>query len=95
MTGSYRQYSFTFNFLIQDPVFGYDFVDYVDSPLPDKGFSHGTHMAGIIAMQANNQICGVGIAPLATLGGNVFSSQSNSSLSHFFKFSTFMTFTYL
>ncbi|KAK7602711.1 hypothetical protein V9T40_006685 [Parthenolecanium corni] len=51
-----------------DPVFGYDFVDYVDSPLPDKGFSHGTHMAGIIAMQANNQICGVGIAPLATLG---------------------------
>ncbi|KAK7602716.1 hypothetical protein V9T40_006690 [Parthenolecanium corni] len=55
-----------------DPEFGYDFLDYTSSPEPKGSFlmqdSHGTKMAGIIGMQANNKICGVGIAPLVTLG---------------------------
>lgn len=32
-------------------------------------FSHGTRCAGVIAMVANNNYCGVGIAPHAKVGG--------------------------
>jgi len=34
-----------------------------------RKFSHGTRCAGVIGMKGNNTICGIGIAPSVTLGG--------------------------
>lgn len=67
------------NIQFQDPEYGYDFVVNHHSPTPKKFLmvlrsSHGTQCSGIIGMQANNKICGVGIAPLVTLGGDISSS---------------------
>lgn len=54
----------------QDEDLCYDPIDEKDDPDPgNKKNSHGTSCAGIIAGKANNSVCGVGIAPLATLGG--------------------------
>ena len=42
-------------------------------PYPDNlQENHGTEIAGIIGMTANNYIGGVGIAPLVTLGSMEF-----------------------
>lgn len=49
-----------------------DKYDYTDDPMPDtsdKDNSHGTRCAGEIAAAANNNVCGVGIAYEAKIGG--------------------------
>lgn len=46
--------------------------DAENDPTPDKskrGNSHGTRCAGEIAAEANNKICGVGVAHRASIGG--------------------------
>lgn len=48
-----------------DDINGYNFVDNYDNPsnpIDDATDSHGSHVAGIIAMEANNNFCGVGVA---------------------------------
>lgn len=58
---------------MQDPTLGLDLQD--QDALPDpvqylwRTFSHGTRCAGIVGMKGNNTICGVGVAPAVTLGG--------------------------
>ncbi|KAL4233860.1 hypothetical protein ACF0H5_008536 [Mactra antiquata] len=50
-----------------------DASDKENDPEPDKldkrGNSHGTRCAGEIAAEANNGICGVGVAPRTSIGG--------------------------
>lgn len=46
-----------------DDVFGWDFMGEDNNVDSDKDPTHGTHIAGIIAATANNQIGVVGIAP--------------------------------
>ncbi|GFS13299.1 neuroendocrine convertase 2-like [Elysia marginata] len=49
-----------------------DKYDFTDDPMPDtsdKDNSHGTRCAGEIAAAANNNVCGVGIAYEAKIGG--------------------------
>jgi len=41
---------------------------------------HGTRCAGEVAMVANNQKCGVGVAYHARIGGNAFYRHDNQSL---------------
>ncbi|XP_065213181.1 neuroendocrine convertase 1-like [Planococcus citri] len=44
-----------------------------NNPTPENfKEDHGTKCAGIIAMEANNGVCGVGIAPKATIGGQKY-----------------------
>ncbi|XP_071965547.1 furin-1-like [Antedon mediterranea] len=56
-----------------EPSASYDFIDWDDDPLPKytkrKDNNHGTRCAGEVAMQANNSICGVGIAYNSKIGG--------------------------
>lgn len=63
--------------LQQDSYFGKDLIDNDGEPDPVhtviRIYSHGTRCAGQIGMKANNLVCGVGIAPLATIGGDAFS----------------------
>lgn len=63
-----------FSFLWQDESLGLNLADNSKDTRPKQSLStrpdnHGTNCAGIIAMRAGNGICGVGIAPLVTLGG--------------------------
>ncbi|XP_067933501.1 neuroendocrine convertase 1-like [Watersipora subatra] len=55
------------------PHASYDLNDDDDDPFPRYDFTnenkHGTRCAGVIAMVANNNWCGVGIAPHAKVGG--------------------------
>ncbi|XP_065222444.1 neuroendocrine convertase 1-like [Planococcus citri] len=44
--------------------------------------SHGTKCAGIVAAEANNGICGVGIAPKATIGGQKYLRGTEASVVH-------------
>ncbi|RUS73146.1 hypothetical protein EGW08_019088 [Elysia chlorotica] len=49
-----------------------DLYDFSDDPMPDtsdRDNSHGTRCAGEIAAAANNDVCGVGIAYEARIGG--------------------------
>ncbi|MDY7015432.1 MAG: S8 family peptidase, partial [Cyanobacteriota bacterium] len=48
-----------------DDVFGYDFVNNDGDPFDDH--SHGTHVAGTIAAQGNNNIGVIGVAPDAQI----------------------------
>ncbi|KAJ7328626.1 hypothetical protein OS493_023895 [Desmophyllum pertusum] len=55
-----------------DPEASYDFVENEKNPAsnnPGKSVSHGNSCAGIIAAEANNSFCGVGIAYNAKIGG--------------------------
>ncbi|XP_039610855.1 proprotein convertase subtilisin/kexin type 4-like [Polypterus senegalus] len=56
-----------------DPDASYDFVDNDADPLPrytsDNENGHGTRCAGEVAGIANNFMCGVGVAPHASIGG--------------------------
>uniref|UniRef100_UPI00398F4CC7 PC3-like endoprotease variant B n=1 Tax=Pristiophorus japonicus TaxID=55135 RepID=UPI00398F4CC7 len=58
-----------------DPHASFDFNDHFDDqhdPVPnyaDASNSHGTRCAGEVAMEANNNFCGVGIAYNAKIGG--------------------------
>lgn len=68
-----------------------DLVYRVNDPTPfDSDHAHGTKCAGIIGMERNNGICGVGIAPEATIGGKVthhvdaYPSISGITLKHSF-----------
>lgn len=47
-----------------DDIYGYNFLSSNSSndPMDDATDSHGTHVAGIIAMEANNNIFGTGVA---------------------------------
>ncbi|XP_071951938.1 neuroendocrine convertase 1-like [Antedon mediterranea] len=56
-----------------DPKASYDYNDKDDDPSPrataNNENAHGTRCAGEVAMEANNRICGVGIAFNAKIGG--------------------------
>ena len=54
--------------------YSFNYAD--DSPNPDpiparSSDSHGTNVAGEIAMTRNNTVCGVGVAYDARLAGNI------------------------
>ena len=42
-------------------------------------YRHGTRCAGEVAAQANNSVCGVGVAYNAKIGGDIFSLNSVDS----------------
>ncbi|CAB0006140.1 unnamed protein product [Nesidiocoris tenuis] len=53
-----------------DPQISFDYVMNRTDPTPPRSSaSHGTQCAGVIAMVANNSLCGVGIAFNAQIGG--------------------------
>ncbi|XP_071965546.1 proprotein convertase subtilisin/kexin type 5-like [Antedon mediterranea] len=56
-----------------EPKASYDVNDHDHDPMPRYDFfnenKHGTRCAGVVAMYANNTICGVGIAYDAKIGG--------------------------
>lgn len=56
----------------KDPKYGYDVIDNDEDPNPiniGRIFRHGTKCAGVIGMAFNENLCGIGVAPLVTLGG--------------------------
>ena len=61
--------------VLQDPDISYDVNDddYDPTPRYDETLTnaHGTRCAGEIAMSANNQKCGVGVAFNAKVGGKL------------------------
>ena len=56
----------------------YNFMTRTMSPLPNQGETHGTRCAGQIAAVSNNSICGVGVAPGATVSGARLIATSNT-----------------
>ena len=54
---------------MQDQNASYDFVDFDLDPTPDLNNSHGTQCSAIVGM-ANNNVCGIGVAYQANIGGN-------------------------
>lgn len=55
----------------QDLDFSYNFFRKIRNPSPHSfEESHGTYCAGIIGMKEDNGVCGVGMAPHATIGGD-------------------------
>ncbi|CAB0006137.1 unnamed protein product [Nesidiocoris tenuis] len=59
-----------FEYVGQDPQISFDYVMNRTDPTPPRSSaSHGTQCAGVIAMVANNSLCGVGIAFNAQIGG--------------------------
>lgn len=74
---------FIFSCFVQDPEISYDCNENDKDPIPryepTRQNSHGTRCAGEIAMRANNQKCGVGIAFNAKIGGKTRSWFFNSS----------------
>ncbi|XP_065213884.1 neuroendocrine convertase 1-like [Planococcus citri] len=54
-----------------NPRYGLDLVDGSNSPEPkhiDRIYNHGTKCAGVVGMVIDNGECGVGVAPMVTLG---------------------------
>lgn len=49
-----------------------------------RTWSHGTRCTGQIAMEANNTVCGVGLIPLTTVGGDAFSDCVLNTINQFF-----------
>ncbi|TPX52437.1 hypothetical protein SeMB42_g01411 [Synchytrium endobioticum] len=56
----------------------YNFIARTNSPLPGQGETHGTRCAGQIAAVSNNSVCGVGVAPGATISGARLIATSNT-----------------
>ena len=56
-------------YLLQNSEASFSFTYNSTSPIPNKRSSHGTRCAGVIAAQANNSHCGVGIAHEASIAG--------------------------
>ena len=56
---------------MQDRSASFNFAEFINDPTPPKPKrqSHGTSYAGIIAMQKDSGICGVGVAYKAKIGG--------------------------
>uniref|UniRef100_A0A146L5X9 Neuroendocrine convertase 1 n=1 Tax=Lygus hesperus TaxID=30085 RepID=A0A146L5X9_LYGHE len=72
-----------------DPEISFNYVKNQQDPTPDDAdSSHGTQCAGVIAMVANNSLCGVGVAYDARIGGvllldgDVSDLQEGQALSH-------------
>lgn len=60
---------------MQDMKYSKNYISKRPDPTPfDPKEDHGTMCAGIIAAEANNGVCGVGIANKATIGGKLFLS---------------------
>ncbi len=61
--------------MLQNSRYGRDLVDDDDTPDPvhdfvtGRYFGHGTKCGGVAVMIADNEKCGVGVAPMATIGG--------------------------
>lgn len=66
--------------ITQDPVISYDYNDDDSDPAPNYSNqyvnSHGTKCAGEVAMAADNNKCGVGVAFGARVGGE-FTMETN------------------
>lgn len=58
--------------------FSYDFVDDDSDPMPSSGNAHGTGAAGMIAA-AENDFCGIGVAPKVSLGAIRMTDDKKSS----------------
>lgn len=63
--------SLSLSYFVQDPAASYDINGNDSDPMPqDNGDNkHGTRCAGEVAAVANNNICGVGVAYKANIGG--------------------------
>ena len=49
----------------------YDYIDNDEDPFPiSSDDNHGTNVAGVIAMEKDNGICGIGVAYQSSVTGN-------------------------
>lgn len=55
----------------------------------DKGFSHGTSVASIVGAGADNDVCGVGIAPNVTLSSCFFNTMQTLADLYTYKLDSF------
>lgn len=57
----------------QDEAASYNFIEFINDPTPANPSrqTHGTSCAGIIAMQRDTGMCGVGVAHQANIGGKM------------------------